>query len=384
MTSGSTGSSSTWSSLKASNWLAVMTMASATSRLTLSMREGRMPTSTAIALAVSGWSPVSMCTEMPASWHFPTACADSGPGGSYSPIRPRKVRSFSTLARFVSPSLTSMSTLREARASTRSPRPAKTSMFRRICARNSSVSGTAPASASASRARYLVQTGMMRSTAPLVKANRSPVEDCLMTTVMRLTSLSNGNSATSVHSAPAPCVAASLLRPNRVAKTWMAISVGSPRACQLPSFSNTVARFASDATDRKSCRPDLLSSSSCAGVTTEPAELPCSLAALKLISVGTRESYRTSPAVGLNASFEFSTVYVPRLGIQTPLATILPWVKVPVLSLQMSVTAPRASSDLRFRTMTFRCTILLVPAAMVMVKTTTKLAGIIDRPVATA
>lgn len=88
MTSGSTGSSSTWSSLKASNWLAVMTMASATSRLTLSMREGRMPTSTAIALAVSGWSPVSMCTEMPASWHFPTACADSGRGGSYSPIRP--------------------------------------------------------------------------------------------------------------------------------------------------------------------------------------------------------------------------------------------------------------------------------------------------------
>jgi hypothetical protein len=56
----------------------------------------------------------------------------------------------------------------------------------------------------------------------------------------------------------------------------------------------------------------------------------------------------------------------------------------PVLSEQMSVTAPNASSDFRLRTTTFRSTIRFVPAAIVIVRTTISEAGIILRPVATA
>lgn len=88
--------------------------------------------------------------------------------------------------------------------------------------------------------------------------------------------------------------------------------------------------------------------------------------------------------MGLTGVEEFSIVKVPKPGSQAPRASILPCVSVPVLSEQMSVTAPRASSDLRLRTITFLLTILLVPAAMVIVRTTTRLAGIMDRPVATA
>lgn len=75
---------------------------------------------------------------------------------------------------------------------------------------------------------------------------------------------------------------------------------------------------------------------------------------------------------------------MPRLGIQAFLATILPCVRVPVLSEQISVTAPRASNDLRFLTMTCLWTMCFVPTAIVMVRTTISDAGIMLRPVATA
>src|SRR5687768_7420876 len=91
-----------------------------------------------------------------------------------------------------------------------------------------------------------------------------------------------------------------------------------------------------------------------------------------------------SPSVGLKGSFEDPTEYVPRVGIQHFLVTIRPWVRVPVLSEQISVTAPRASCDFKLRTITLRLTILLVPTAIVIVKTTMRDAGIIERPVATA
>lgn len=72
---------------------------------------------------------------------------------------------------------------------------------------------------------------------------------------------------------------------------------------------------------------------------------------------------------------------IPSGIIQAFLTTIFPCVNVPVLSEQILVTAPRASKESSFRTITFRLTIIFVPTAMVMVRTTTKLAGIIDRPV---
>lgn len=57
---------------------------------------------------------------------------------------------------------------------------------------------------------------------------------------------------------------------------------------------------------------------------------------------------------------------------------------MPVLSEQMSVTAPRASSESSLRTMTLRATMARVPPARVMVRTTTSEAGIMDRAVAMA
>ena len=59
------------------------------------------------------------------------------------------------------------------------------------------------------------------------------------------------------------------------------------------------------------------------------------------------------------------------------------WYK-PVLSEQISVTAPNASRDFKLRTTTFLSTIRFVPAAIVIVRTTIREAGIILRPVATA
>lgn len=74
-----------------------------------------------------------------------------------------------------------------------------------------------------------------------------------MITDMRLTSESKGSSATSDHSRSSP-LSRSRFQLKREAKTWIAISVGSPRACHCPSFSTTVARLASEATFRNSFR----------------------------------------------------------------------------------------------------------------------------------
>jgi hypothetical protein len=87
---------------------------------------------------------------------------------------------------------------------------------------------------------------------------------------------------------------------------------------------------------------------------------------------------------GSKGFFDGPTEYVPRHGIQHFFATILPCVKVPVLSEQISVIAPRASNAFIFLTMTLRATIRFVPTAMVIVSTTMREAGIIDNPVATA
>jgi len=81
-TNGNSGRPSTCSSERESNSPAVMTSPFAISCRSKSIRAGRMPTSSAIALAVSGWSPVSMWTAIPARWHLNTLARDSGRGGS--------------------------------------------------------------------------------------------------------------------------------------------------------------------------------------------------------------------------------------------------------------------------------------------------------------
>ena len=94
-----------------------------------------MPSFCAIAIAVSGWSPVIITTRMPASLHSSIAPFTSSRGGSISPIRPRNTRSRSWSASFWSappftyaPGCIGLN----ASASTRSPRDA-------ICSASSSI-----------------------------------------------------------------------------------------------------------------------------------------------------------------------------------------------------------------------------------------------------
>lgn len=72
-------------------WLTGMLSRAAMSS-TVSLPSEMMPTPLAMALAVIGWSPVTMMTLMPADLHLPTASGTAARGGSIMDIRPRKQR----------------------------------------------------------------------------------------------------------------------------------------------------------------------------------------------------------------------------------------------------------------------------------------------------
>ncbi|GJD04130.1 hypothetical protein ColKHC_12955 [Colletotrichum higginsianum] len=117
---------------------------------------------------------------------------------------------------------------------------------------------------------------------------------------MRLTSESKGSSAISLHSGSSspssPVVSRSRFQSKREANTWIAISVGSPRAAHWPSsFLVMVARLARAATRRNAASTAGLSRSSWPASTTLPHASP---PLLKLRCRGDRSSKRISPVVG--------------------------------------------------------------------------------------
>lgn len=57
---------------------------------TVSLPSEMIPTPLAMALAVIGWSPVTMMTLIPAERHLPTASGTAARGGSIMDIRPTK------------------------------------------------------------------------------------------------------------------------------------------------------------------------------------------------------------------------------------------------------------------------------------------------------
>merc|ERR1712110_1135541 len=59
---------------------------------TVSVPSEMIPTERAIALAVMGWSPVTMITLIPADLHFKTASGTAALGGSIMDMRPTKRR----------------------------------------------------------------------------------------------------------------------------------------------------------------------------------------------------------------------------------------------------------------------------------------------------
>ena len=99
-----------------------------------------MPSSLAMATAVSLWSPVIMTGRMPASRHSTMAGLTSGRTGSIMPVRPRKHRSCSRKAGSLLAGFSAQSRLAAART-----RRAWSAMFllaARISARLASVMGS--------------------------------------------------------------------------------------------------------------------------------------------------------------------------------------------------------------------------------------------------
>ena len=141
----------------------------------------RMPSSRAIATAVSIWSPVIITTRMPASWHLSTAALTSGRMGSIMPVRPIKVRPFSMASAEVSSGSASQS--RFAQASTRSARSAMRLFSAMISSRSFCIMGRTP-----SGVRRLVQRARISSGAPLVYWTTPVPVRCRVDIILRMES----------------------------------------------------------------------------------------------------------------------------------------------------------------------------------------------------
>ena len=109
-----------------SAWL----MSSSCDPVTARCPSSKMPSSRAMAVAVSTWSPVIIMGRMPALRHWAMASFTSGRTGSIIPARPRKVSSRSRLAGEVSAG--TLSQIRQAAHNTRSARPAMAWLAARI------------------------------------------------------------------------------------------------------------------------------------------------------------------------------------------------------------------------------------------------------------
>ena len=129
MTPISGSSSSSCSSLIAANSVPVRALPS-------------IPSSRAIAPAVTAWSPVIIRTRIPASWHSAMAALASGRGGSTIPTIARRVRSVTWLRRSPSGRKVAGSKSFWATTITRSPELAIASLTSSARCRLSSVTGT--------------------------------------------------------------------------------------------------------------------------------------------------------------------------------------------------------------------------------------------------
>lgn len=146
--------------------------------------------------------------------------------------------------------------------------------------------------------------------------------------------------------------------PKRMASTCRAISVGSPRAVHV-SRCVTAALLQSATVSRK------------------PRSAAASRPAAFILAGGSSfPLYCTVPLLGSKGCVVSRTETSVPSASQTRLASILPWVSVPVLSEQMLVTPPTASSAASLRTITLPLAMALVPSAVEMVSTAIRDSGI--------
>ena len=266
------------------------------SRSPVRTRGSRSPTRPiwrAIATAVRGWSPVTITTRMPALRQRATASATSSRGGSSRATSPASTRPASS-ASWGSPSATG----RQATASTRRPRSPSSASASSRRRRPASSSGTTP-----SRSALRSQSGSSDSSAPLQWRTRpSPSR---WTVVSRRRSESKGISST--RSAGTASGRA------RRASSTSATSVGSP-SHSWASPRPRSCRFSHSRQASKKARCEAASAA-----TSAPG----------------RTSWSTPAS-------------------QTSRAAIRLRVSVPVVSVQITLAAPSASTEGRWRTSALR------------------------------
>src|SRR5664280_2240554 len=184
-----------------------------------------MPSSPAMVVAVAAWSPVIMCTAMPAAWHFAIAVLASGRGGSTIPTMASSTRSSRRASRSSSGSTSVRSKSLPATASTRRPWPPRTRFASAYRACRSGSNGTGPAGQPGARASRASTSGApltkQRTTSrPSPAVHRWKVADSLYAE-------SNGTSARRGRARRAAVVS----MPPFSASTANAPSVGSPTSC---------------------------------------------------------------------------------------------------------------------------------------------------------
>mmetsp|Transcript_61984 Transcript_61984/g.192123 ORF Transcript_61984/g.192123 Transcript_61984/m.192123 type:complete len:277 (-) Transcript_61984:250-1080(-) len=133
-----------------------------------------MPTCCAMALAVAGWSPVTITTRTCAPWHWVMASLTPARGGSLRPTHPRKARPEvgkfgASTSKAKSPPNFEAANARWQKPRIRWPWEAASSMARRMAAREASVSSSSP---SGPPTRVLHLSSIL-SGAPFTSSSRS-------------------------------------------------------------------------------------------------------------------------------------------------------------------------------------------------------------------
>mmetsp|Transcript_27828 Transcript_27828/g.83115 ORF Transcript_27828/g.83115 Transcript_27828/m.83115 type:complete len:315 (+) Transcript_27828:859-1803(+) len=155
-----------------------------------------MPTCCAIALAVAGWSPVTIATRTCAAWHCAMASRTPARGGSRRATQPRKVRPDmgkfgSSTSKAKSPPKSAAGSLSWQKPRIRCPWAAACSMECRTAERELLVSWSSAPVGSAT----VLHLSSIRSGAPFISSSRSPSSGVLWTESMYLLVLLKGTSA---------------------------------------------------------------------------------------------------------------------------------------------------------------------------------------------
>gem|GEM_PF-2515883 len=289
----------------ATAWRMAASSISSSSGPVIALMSSPMPSCRAMALAVTPWSPVIITTRIPAARHWATARIASSRGGSMMPTRPSRVSPLATSAcsRSCLPALSR----HRAKASTRRPARACASIWLCQCASSSARSTPSASSCCEHMAR-------MRSGAPLTNTSLPASQACSV--AINRCSDSNGitssrgrSTCTTVGESPA-----------FIARVSSAPSVGSPASTQCCSFS---------------CRLASLHSAAASTSAAAAGEWAANAAASTADPCSSRLPVGAYPAPSTSSDWPAQITSCTVISLR---------VRVPVLSEQITVTEPSAST----------------------------------------